>query len=51
MMGGVDWMNLAQDRYKWQSFWELNNETWGFIKSVEVLDKVRHNYLFKKDFA
>ena len=31
-MGGVDWINLAQDRDKWQSFGELNNETSGFCK-------------------
>ena len=51
MMGGVDWINLAQDRDTWQSFGEHNNETWGSIKNVEVLDKVTHYYHFKKDFA
>jgi hypothetical protein len=51
MMGGVFWINLAQDRDKWQLFWEHNNETSSFIKSMEVLDKVRHNYHLKKDFA
>ena len=36
--GGGDWMELAQDRDRWQAFSEYGNEPSGSIKCREFLD-------------
>ena len=44
--GGMDWIELAQDRYKWRGNCECGNEPSGSIKDGEFLDQ-----LLKKDSA
>jgi hypothetical protein len=37
--GGVDWIELAQDRDRWRTgTCECGNELWGSIKCLEFLD-------------
>ena len=36
--GGMDWIDLAQDRDRWRTLFERGNETSGSIKCGEFLD-------------
>jgi hypothetical protein len=36
--GSMDWIELAQDRDRWQGTWEYGNEPSGSIKCWEFLD-------------
>jgi hypothetical protein len=36
--GSIDWIELAQDRYRWWAFCECSNEPSGSIKCGEFLD-------------
>jgi hypothetical protein len=36
--GGVDWIELAQNRERWKGTCECGNEPLGFIKCGEFLD-------------
>jgi hypothetical protein len=41
-MGGVDWINLAQDRDKPQVFCENGNEPSGSIKCEELFQSLKN---------
>ena len=49
--GGMDWIELAQDRGKETGACECGNEPTGSIKCGEFLDQLRNGQLLKKDFA
>ena len=36
--GGMDWIAVAQDRDRWRSFSEYDNEPSGYIECGEFLD-------------
>jgi hypothetical protein len=40
-MNGMDWINLVQDRDKWQALMNVINEPSGSIKGGEFLDEMR----------
>ena len=49
--GGMDWVELAQDRDKWRGLCECGNEPSGSIKCGEFLDQLRTGQLLKNDAA
>ena len=36
--GGMDWIELAQDRGRWWVLCKCGNEPWGSVKCRELLD-------------
>jgi len=36
--GGMDWIDIAQDRYRWRGTYECGNEPSGYKKCGEFLD-------------
>jgi hypothetical protein len=48
--GGVDWIDLAQDRDQWRS-WEHGNEPSGSIKCWEALEYLHNWRLLRKGSA
>jgi hypothetical protein len=47
--GGMDWIELTQDRDRLPALCESGNEPSGSIKLVEFLGWLRIGYLLKKD--
>jgi hypothetical protein len=49
--GGMDWIDLAQDRDQWRSLCEHGNEPSGSMKCWEVLEWLHNWQLLKKGSA
>ena len=46
--GGMDWIELAQDRDTWRGTCECGNEHSGCIKCWEILDQLKTGQLLNK---
>jgi hypothetical protein len=49
--GGMDWIDLAQDRDQWRALENTVNEPSGSIKCSEILEKLQNWQLLKKGSA
>jgi hypothetical protein len=49
--GGMDWIDLAQDRDRWQALVNCGNEPSGSMRCGKFLDWLETSWLLKKDPA